>query len=162
MKAQRPPIEVFTHWYTPDSESRFMATNSAMISVNGTKYRIVARKKRRRRRQADRHIVIDDVPDIEDGGHRHGEKRELTDSRSGLGRHGESAFLTGNRMGKAGWTGEGEENRSGRPRVGLDEQQTRQRRCRGLYGGFLEFRGVADPGGGGPGARGGAHHPRPR
>lgn len=49
-------------------------------------------------------------------------------------------------MGKAGWTGEGEENRSGRPRVGLDEQQTRQRRCRGLYGGFLEFRGVADPG----------------
>ena len=44
MKAQRPPIEVFTHWYTPDSESRFMATNSAMISVNGTKYRIVARK----------------------------------------------------------------------------------------------------------------------
>lgn len=44
MKAQRPPIDVLTHWYTPDSELRFMATNSAMIRVNGTKYRIVARK----------------------------------------------------------------------------------------------------------------------
>ena len=45
-------------------------------------------EERRRRRQPDRHVVVDDVADVEDGRHRHGEQRELTDPRSGTGGHG--------------------------------------------------------------------------
>ena len=74
-----------------------LRTSNKQLKANADQYQANYEQDRsdRRRRQADRHIVIDDVPDIEDGGHRHGEQRELADARSCLGGHGQNYLSDG-------------------------------------------------------------------